>query len=97
MYTHKLLINYKNVLAFLYKLYYNKYKNKSDSNITQGGVVMNISSISIPMSMASVSNDIEIAMLSKSLDTLETTGDGIQKMLEASVTPHLGQNIDYSV
>ncbi len=58
---------------------------------------MNISSISIPMSMASVSNDIEIAMLSKSLDTLETTGDGIQKMLEASVTPHLGQNIDYSV
>lgn len=58
---------------------------------------MNISSLSIPMSMASVSNDIEVLMLKKSLDTLETTGDGIQKMLETSVMPHLGQNIDYSV
>lgn len=58
---------------------------------------MNISSLSIPMSMANVSNGIELAMLNKSLDTLETTGDGLQKMLEASVTPHLGQNIDYSI
>ncbi|MBQ4283409.1 MAG: YjfB family protein [Lachnospira sp.] len=58
---------------------------------------MNISSLSIPMSHANVSNDIEVLMLKKSLDTLETTGDGIQKMLETSVMPHLGQNIDYSV
>ncbi len=58
---------------------------------------MNISSLSIPMSMTNVSNGIELAMLNKSLDTLETTGDGLQKMLEASVTPHLGQNIDYSI
>ncbi len=58
---------------------------------------MNISALSIPMSMANVSNGIELAMLSKSLDTMETTGEGIQKMLETAVNPHLGQNIDYRV
>lgn len=58
---------------------------------------MNISSLSIPMSSQTVSNDIEVLMMKKSLDTLETAGAGIQKMMEASVTPHIGQNIDYSV
>ena len=57
---------------------------------------MDIVSLSISRSMANVQNDVQIAMLSKSLDNLETTGEGIQKMMEASVTPYLGQNIDIS-
>ncbi len=58
---------------------------------------MDIVSLSISRSMANVQNDVQIAMLSKSLDNLETTGEGIQKMMEASVMPYLGQNIDISL
>lgn len=58
---------------------------------------MNISSLTIPMMNQSVSSTLEIAVMRKSLDTLENTGEGIEKMLEASVTPHLGQNIDYRI
>jgi len=55
---------------------------------------MDITSLSISQSLVNVQNDVQIAMLSKSLDNLETAGDGIQKIMEASVTPYLGQNID---
>lgn len=58
---------------------------------------MDIVSLSIPRSVANVQNDVQIAMLSKSLDNLEVTGDGLQKMMEASVTPYLGQNVDISL
>lgn len=58
---------------------------------------MNISALSIPLQTQTVVNDVEVAMLKKSLDTLENTGANIQKMMEASVMPHLGQNIDYTV
>lgn len=35
--------------------------------------------------------------LRKSLDTIETSGAELTKMMEASVTPELGQNIDISI
>jgi len=40
---------------------------------------------------------ITIAMLKKNLDTVETAGADIAKMMEASVTPELGQNIDIRI
>lgn len=55
---------------------------------------MNISSISSNMSAAQLHNEVSVAVLSKSLDFLETVGDGMQKIMEASVNPNLGQNID---
>lgn len=58
---------------------------------------MDISSLSIAMSTQTVNNDIQVAVLGKNLDTLEDMGDGLQKMMESSVTPYLGQNIDYLV
>ncbi|MDD3241143.1 MAG: YjfB family protein [Lachnospira sp.] len=58
---------------------------------------MDIAGLSTAMSTASVSNDVGVAVLKKSLDTLDTTGDNMVKMMEASVTPNLGQNIDYSI
>lgn len=58
---------------------------------------MEISSLSIAMSNQRVNNDMQVAVLSKNLDTMEEMGDGIQKMMEASVTPYLGQNVDYLV
>ncbi len=49
------------------------------------------------MSAVSLSTDVQVAMLSKSLDTLENMGDGLTKMMESSVYPYLGQSIDYLV
>lgn len=58
---------------------------------------MDIASLSIAQSTINVASDVQVAVLGKSLDTMETLGDGMKKMLEYSVTPHLGQNIDYLV
>ncbi|MGN0479954.1 MAG: YjfB family protein [Lachnospiraceae bacterium] len=58
---------------------------------------MDIPALSMSLSQIDTTNKVGVAMLSKSLDTMEQMGDGITKMMEASVTPHLGQNIDLSV
>lgn len=58
---------------------------------------MDIVGLSTALSSVQISNDIQVAMLSKSLDTLEDMGDGMTKMLEQSVNPHIGQHIDYLV
>ena len=58
---------------------------------------MDIASLSRAMSTQNILNDVSVAMLSKSLDTVEDMGDGMVKIMECSVTPYLGQNIDYYV
>lgn len=58
---------------------------------------MDIPALSMSLSQIDVSNKVGVAMLGKSLDTMEQMGEGMTKMMEASVTPHLGQNIDLSV
>lgn len=58
---------------------------------------MDIASLSTAMSTQNILNDVNVAMLSKSLDTVEDMGDGMVKIMESSVTPYLGQNIDYYV
>ena len=58
---------------------------------------MDIASLSTAMSTQNILNDVSVAMLSKSLDTVEDMGDGMVKIMESSVTPYLGQNIDMSM
>lgn len=58
---------------------------------------MDIASLSTAMSTQNILNDVSVAMLSKSLDTVEDMGDGMVKIMESSVTPYLGQSIDYYV
>lgn len=58
---------------------------------------MDIASLSTAMSTQNILNDVSVAMISKSLDTVEDMGDGMVKIMESSVTPYLGQNIDYYV
>ncbi|MCR5518486.1 MAG: YjfB family protein [Lachnospiraceae bacterium] len=58
---------------------------------------MDIPSLSIGMHTSQVMNEFSIKMLDKSLDQLQQTGDGMMKVLEASVTPNLGQNFDMQV
>lgn len=58
---------------------------------------MNITSLgatSISVSDTRNMNAIDISMLKKSLDTVEMNGDMITKMMEQSVNPNLGANID---
>lgn len=58
---------------------------------------MDIASLSTALSMSQVNNDVGVLMLGKQLDTVEVMGDSMIKMLEQSVTPHLGANIDISI
>lgn len=58
---------------------------------------MDIAALSTSMAMTDVANKASIRVLSMSLDDLETAGDGLRKMMEMSVNPGLGANIDVSV
>lgn len=58
---------------------------------------MDIASLSTALSMSQVNNDVGVLMLSKQLDTVETAGDSMIKMMEQSVTPYLGANIDIRI
>ena len=63
---------------------------------------MNIAELSMAMSMTNVQSAYGVAMLSKSLDQVSSTGDQIAGMMdgaamELSVNPHIGGNIDISV
>ncbi len=46
---------------------------------------------------SSMSNAVGMKMLSNALDMSEVMSDGLTKMMERSVNPHIGGNIDVSV
>lgn len=63
---------------------------------------MDIASLSMAMAKSRLNTDFGVAMLSKSLDVSESLGDSLvnmmdRSMMEQSVTPHLGANIDLTV
>ena len=45
---------------------------------------MDIAGLSTNLSTINVVNDVQVAVLRQSLDTLETSGDSLTKMMEAS-------------
>jgi hypothetical protein len=55
---------------------------------------MDIAATSSVLSQGQLMTNVNVAMLSKSLDTIETLSDSMISMMEKSVTPNLGQNID---
>lgn len=56
-----------------------------------------IASLSIALSQNKVMSDFGTQMLAKSLDTFEVVGDDLAKMMELSVNPYVGGNIDISL
>lgn len=58
---------------------------------------MDIPALSIAMSHMEVMNQYNVAMLSKTLDTMEQSGAMMIQLMEQSVNPHLGQTIDISI
>lgn len=55
---------------------------------------MDVAGLSIAMSQSEVMNKIGTAVLSQSLDTIEVLGESMIQMMEQSVNPNLGANID---
>lgn len=55
---------------------------------------MDITALSSSLASVSTGNDISTLLLSKSLDTFEEQGMGMVKMMEQSVNPSVGANID---
>jgi hypothetical protein len=58
---------------------------------------MQIASLPISTNHSIDSVDVGVAVLAKSLDTIEKLGQSMIKMMEQSVAPHIGQNIDLRV
>lgn len=58
---------------------------------------MNIASLSSAASLANTQTDVGVAMLSKSIRSSESEGACMVKMMERSVTPNVGGNIDVKV
>lgn len=58
---------------------------------------MDIAEVSMGLSQTSVMTAASTAVLSMSLDMVETAGANMIKMMELSVNPNVGSNIDISV
>lgn len=58
---------------------------------------MDISEISISLNQTSLMTAVSTAVLGMSLDAVETSGENMVKMMELSVNPNIGSNIDVSV
>ncbi len=58
---------------------------------------MDVAALSTALSNVNLANQVSVQVLSMSLDTLEVTGEGMRKMMEMSVNPSVGGNIDISV
>ncbi len=55
---------------------------------------MDISALSTYMSMSNLSMNVNIAVMSKILDTAEASGEALLQMTDAALTPGLGELID---
>lgn len=58
---------------------------------------MDIPALSMSMAQNNTETQVGIAILAKSLDTVEQAGDAMVQMMEQSVNPNLGSNIDVSI
>lgn len=59
--------------------------------------IQGLSLASITLSSANVNTDIGMALLSKSLEATDESGAAMIEMLEKSVNPMVGQNIDIRI
>ena len=58
---------------------------------------MDIAALSMAMAQTNVATQASTQVLKLSMDQAETTGAQLTKMMELSVNPELGANIDVSV
>ena len=58
---------------------------------------MDIAALSMASSQANIMTQVNTALLSMNLDTVENASKNMIKVLEQSVSPNLGQNIDVTI
>ncbi len=58
---------------------------------------MDIAALSMQTAALETSDMVSVAVFKKTLETIEGSGENMIKMMEQSVQPHLGQNIDLRV
>ena len=58
---------------------------------------IDIAALSTSMSTTNLLTDISFALCDMAMEDMEVNAEGLRKMMEQSVTPHIGQNIDISV
>lgn len=56
--------------------------------------LMDIAELSMANSQSSLMYNVSLAVTKMSMDTAETAGENLVKMMEQSVNPNLGSNID---
>ncbi len=56
--------------------------------------VMDIAGMSVSMNQANILQNVNLSVMRKSLDQMQQNGDALIKMMESSVNPNVGQNID---
>lgn len=58
---------------------------------------MDVAALSTSMSMSELGNEVATRVLAMSMDDVQNLGNGLQKMMEQSVNPGVGSNIDVSL
>ena len=58
---------------------------------------MDIPALAMASSQAQIMTQVNVAVLANNLSAMETMGDNMVKMMEQSVAPNLGGNIDITV
>ena len=55
---------------------------------------MDIAALSMAMSQMNARTEANVSIMKKTIDQAETIGQDVVKMLEQSVRPHIGGNLD---
>lgn len=58
---------------------------------------MDVGALSMTMASMELQTQIGTAVMKLSMDSMEQISDGMKQMMEQSVTPYLGGNIDVSL
>jgi len=58
---------------------------------------ISIAALSTSMSTNNLLTEVSFALCEMALEDMEVNSEGLRKIMEQSVTPHIGQNIDISV
>jgi len=58
---------------------------------------IDIAALSTSMSTSNLLTDVSFALCKMAMEDMEVNSEGLRKIMEQSVTPHIGQNIDISV
>ncbi len=63
----------------------------------EGGGDMDIAALSMGLSQMQLSQEVNVSVMKMAMDTAEVQSEDLSKIMEQSVLPHLGGNIDLSL